>query len=495
MGQDLQYDSGGQPRNDAMPGNPRYQPKQLIPYFGYDNLFGYVAKVEIATLRTLHDIGVIPDSEIARLDEVEQEILAIPTTQVDEVERKVTQHDIRAWVHIAQNIIDGKLGRWVHIPLTSYDPLETGRALQYTRAYREALNPSIARVVQHLSELVRIYADQIQIGRTHGQHALPITVGFWLATILQRILYNWEQMDTNSKTLRGKISGAVGAHNAQIGLGFNHLCPKGRTFEELVLQRLNLQPAEISTQILPPEPLAYFLHSCAMMSATFAQFGRDCRHLMRSEVGEIAESFAKDQTGSSTMAHKRNPINFENLEGTWLKTKNELGKVLDTLISEHQRDLVGSSIARDFPIILINLQHQLNTLLRPDKKTKVPFIARITINRDVCQRNFKTSSDVILAEPMYIALQMTGYSGDAHKLANHTLVPIAQAEGIPLIDALIQYAVDSDDTNLQGAIEAIPSQVMELLHHPERYTGDAEEQALKIADFADDKVKQLALVQ
>ena len=477
--------------NNIMPGNPRYQPLQLRPHFGYDNLFNWVAKVEIATLQTLHFIKVIPDSEITRLNEVENQLLAISTTQVDKVEREVTKHDIRAWVQIAQGIINDKLSRWVHVPLTSYDALDTARSLQYVHAYKEALSPSIAQIVQHLSSLVRKYADQNQIGRTHGQHALPITVGFWLATILQRIMYNWEQMESNSLALRGKISGAVGAHNAQIGLEFNSLCPEGTTFEELVLKKLGLKPAPISTQILPPEPLAYFLHSCVMMSAALAQFGRDYRHLMRSEIGEIAESFEAGQVGSSTMAHKRNPITGENAEGTYLKSKNEFGKVLDTLISEHQRDLVGSSVARDFPIILINLQHQLNAFLRPHKQTGVPFINRIVVDSDACQRNFEATNNVILAEPLYIALQMAGYPDDAHELVNHILVPMAQAKNTTLIDALIRYTAQSDNMNLRKAVETIPPKTMELLRNPEQYAGDARQQALKIANLADEKIKLL----
>ena len=121
------------------------------------------------------------------------------------------------------------------------------------------------------------------------------------------------------------------------------------------------------------------------------------------------------------MAHKRNPINFENLEGTWIKNQVEFGKVLATMVSEHQRDLVGSSIARDFPTIVVNLVSQLNTLLREaDGK---PFISRISVDEASLKRNFDAQGDAILAEPIYIALQMAGYEGDAHELVNHVAMP------------------------------------------------------------------------
>ncbi len=429
---------------------------------------------------------MIPAEELKTLQPVIEKILDISTTEVDKIEREITHHDIRALVRKCQEIINGKLGRWVHIPLTSYDVIDTGRILQFKDAYEDVLSPAINEIVLLFVDHVGKLAGQVQIGRTHGQHALPITVGFWLATVLSRIVYNWQRMDFYCKGLVGKISGAVGAHNAQVGLKFTGR--EGETFEDNVLDKIGLSPARISTQILPPEPLGYFLFSCCMLSATLAQFGRDCRHLMRSEIAEVAESFEGGQVGSSTMAHKRNPINFENLEGMWIKTKNEFGKVLDTLISEHQRDLVGSSVARDYPIILINLQQQLNTLLR-ENKDGVSFLARVTFHQDACQKNFEMRSHLILAEPLYIALQIAGYSGDAHEFVNRKLVPMAKEKNTSLVDVLEELALN--DSDLQVVVNAIPEEVWTLLHHPEKYTGDAEKKALEIVAYSEEERTRL----
>jgi adenylosuccinate lyase len=479
-------------RNLFLPGNLRYQPEELIPHFGYDNLYKKITEVEIATMEVLGEIGVIPEEEMKTLQPlIVKEILSIPTTEIDRIEREITHHDIRAWVRKAQEIINGKLSRWVHIPNTSYDVIDTARALQFRDAYQYALSPAISEVVDLLSKLVKKFAGQIQIGRTHGQHALPITVGFWLATILNRIVYNWQKMDACNNHLVGHIAGAVGAYNAQIGLKFTDSNDQ-QTFEEKVLQKLNLKPARISTQIAPPEPLAYFLFSCCMLSATLAQFGEDGRHLMRSEIAEVIESYENGQAGSSTMAHKRNPMNFEALKGMWVRTKNEFGKVLDTPISEHQRDLTGSSVARDFPIILINLQQQLNTL-RKKNEDGVPFLSRITVDQDACQRNFEMSSHLILAEPIYIALQMAGFLGDAHELVNRKLVPIAIERKVLLVEILEEFA--SDDPDLQKIINVIPGNVWELLHHPENYIGDAEAKALEIAAYADEWTERMEKIR
>ncbi len=464
--------------NLMMPGNPRYQPPQLRPFFGYDRLYSTLSEVEIAVLEVMGEIGVIPRGEFRTFRrELRERLQAITTAQVDRVEQRITRHDIRAWVRIAQRIVGPRLARWVHVPLTSYDALDTARILQFRRAYEYALRPTINDVIAQLANLVERYADQIQIGRTHGQHALPITVGFWLATILSRIMYCSEQLEHYADGLAGKISGAVGAYNAQVGLPIAERCGT-ISFEKRVLAKLGLQPARISTQILPPEPVGFFLFAATALSAALGQFGRDCRQLMRTEIGEIMEAREPGQVGSSTMAGKINPITLENLEGTWLKTKNEFGKVLDTLISEHQRDLVGSAPARDFPIIMVNLQHQLNSLLKKNKKGYT-FLERIGVNRDACERNLGMSAHVVLGEPLYIALQMAGYRGDAHKLINDKLAPEARLSGSPLIVCVEQHAKRSK--NLREALAHMPPEVIELLKDPRRYTGHASRKAREVA--------------
>ncbi|MDD5731903.1 MAG: lyase family protein [Patescibacteria group bacterium] len=477
--------------NKTLPGNPRYQPKQLRSIFGYDYLYRGVILVEIAVLRVLIQIGVIPTAEAKLLTpKTRKRMLAITTTQVDGVESRETKHDIGAVVRIIQRRIlrNNRLARWAHAFLTSYDVLDTGRILHYIWAYDKALKPAIKKVVASLVEMIERTAEQIQVGRTHGQHALPITVGFWLSTILYRILYNWQMMENRRNELVGKISGAVGAYNAQVGLGIAEKCGN-ITFEARVLKLLGLKPAPISTQILPPEPLAYFLHACAMLSAALGQFGRDGQGLMRTEIAEVAEAREKGQVGSSTMAQKRNPINFENLEGMWIRTKNEFGKVLDTLISDHQRNLVGSSVMRDFPIIIVNLMQQLNTLNRANKQG-VSFLSRITINADRCQQNFASSSHLILAEPIYIALQMAGYRGDAHKLVNEKLVPRATKEGVPLI--IVLEVLAEEDGDIKEALGSIPSEVIELMYRPENYTGWATKKSLEIVAIAKEKLAEAA---
>jgi len=480
--------------NLMLPGNPRYQPKELIPFFGYDNLMRGLAEVEIANLKALGKIGVIGKGDIDLLTpELISRLMAITTTQVDEVERQITKHDVRAWVRLAQEILPPELARWTHVPLTSYDPLDTGRILVYYRAYLTVLKPAIFEVMGLLMKLVEEQAQTVQIGRTHGQHALPITVGFWLATILSRIVYNAYELEHSAEKLVGKISGAVGAYNAQVGLGLTTRSEEENalTYEETVLELLGLKAAPISTQILPPEPLEHFLHACFMMSAAFGQLGDDCRHLMRSELNEVAEAFEPGQVGSSTMAQKRNPINFENLKAMWKKNVGEYVKVLLTLHSEHQRDLTDSAVMRDFPTILVNLMTQLNTLRRKNQ-SGAPFLARLSFNNEALKRNLGMNAHVILAEPIYIALQMAGYPDDAHELVNRKLVPRAQKENLPLAEILRHYAQTESDPYIGEAYGRIPAEVKEMLACPEKYTGDAAKKALEVVSLAQECVCELS---
>ncbi len=461
-------------KNLQLPGNPRYQPKELVDIFGYDNLYRQAIKVEFSAMKALYQLGFIPEKDFRSLTpelmkKIEEEIT---TTMVDKVERKITKHDIRALVKLIQERLPENLRRFVHVPLTSYDVLDTARVLQFREAFEKSLKPSILKVMHTLTVSIIVQKDTIQIGRTHGQHALPITVGFWLATVLNRLFKNYKRLEQASKKLPGKISGAVGAYNAQENFQM-------KNFESLVLQNLKLKPAPISTQILPPEYLADYLHSCILVSATLGQFGLDCQNLMRTEIAEVAEAFDNNQVGSSTMAHKRNPINFENLEGTWKKNKIEYFKVLETLTSTHQRDLVGSSIMRDFPTIVVNLQSQLNTLNR--EKDGITFLGRLIFDKENIGKNLRLSAKYVIAEPIYLTLQLYGYQKDAHQLVNHCLMPKSKECGNSLFEQL-KIEAETDKELAEILYNKIPTEVLKSLESPEEYTGRAVEKSLEISE-------------
>ncbi|MCR4280261.1 MAG: lyase family protein [Candidatus Komeilibacteria bacterium] len=469
--------------NLIMPGNARYQPKELQQFFGYDNSYLGVAMVELANLEVLYERGLIPYVLYQTLSQNLKVVLKkITATQVDKTEREKTKHDIRAWILEAQNAVINHVGnisfaRFLHIPLTSYDALDTGRSLMYLYAYEQVTRPTILDLLWDWCDKVYETSNMVQIGRTHGQHAIPITVGFWLAPILWRFYYNYLEMERHAQSLFGTISGAVGTYNAQVALGI-YKDKGGGTYEEAVLKKLGLKPAPISTQILPPDPLAHFLFSHVLASGSLGQLGRDGRNLMRSEISEISEGFTSQQSGSSTMAHKRNPITFENIESQWLKMKNEFGKVLEVIISDHQRDLTNSAIVRDFPTIIILLQEQMNKLLKEDESGK-SFIGRIQVNEEALRRNLQTNANVLTSELMYISLILAGYQGDAHHLVNHEIVPLAQAGKINIWMAL-EIRADNDEV-LSSLLPKIKPDIINTIKNPETYIGVAKEKAEQIS--------------
>jgi len=477
-----------------LPTNPRYQAKgkALVPVLGYDNLYLPYVEVEIALLQVLGEAGIIPPEEFALLTtEVIASLRTITTSEVDVIERK-KKHDIRSLIQVIQDRLPPALRRWIHVMLTSYDVIDTGRALQFVGAHR-VIVAKLKQLLPLFAERTVEHADTLMIGRTHGQHALPITAGFWLATILSRLVAGTEALNLAAENLVGKISGAVGAYNAQVGLGTYRLA-SGLTLEERVLGLLGLRPALVSTQILPPEPISDYLFAALKLIAVFGQFGNDARQLMRSEIGEVAEEFVEGQSGSSTMAQKHNPINFENLVGVWEGSEAEFLKVLLTMTTEHQRDLTGSSLLRDLPSIVVNLLRQIETLLAPNDKGK-SFLSRITINPEACQKNLLMSAHLVMAEPLYIAIQRYGFAGDAHALVKDKLVPVATKSREQLIDVLERAAQHPDMVEypdqpsadwqiFADALRGIPPEVRETLRHPERYIGRAPQIARETAERA-----------
>ncbi|MFO0702338.1 MAG: lyase family protein [Candidatus Andersenbacteria bacterium] len=462
-------------RNLQLPGNPRYQPKDLQPYFGYDNLYRGAVVVELAALSVLIDHELIPQECHGQIVDAMESLMSITTTEVDRIEREVTRHDVRALVRCIQERLPEDLRRWVHVLLTSYDVLDTARALTVRRAHEEDVEPKLKLALSQFKDLIVEYADVPQVGRTHGQHAIPITVGFWLATVASRLLHSTKRASRAARRLVGKASGPVGAHNAAVLFGLP-------TFQEELLKKLRIEPAPISTQIVPPEPLAEYLFACLECSAALGQFGRDCRNLMRTEIGEVVEAFEEGQVGSSTMAHKRNPINFESLEGMWQRSRAEFGKVLETLISEHQRDLTGSAPLRDTPIMVVNLVQQLNTLLRADKQGRT-FLSRIRIDREACERNLRLQGNRLAAEAAYIGLQFHGYAGDAHELVNRELTPVLGTQADATLWELLEARAETTDPALREPLAKFSEAQQDVLLNvpPTQYIGNAAHQARLVA--------------
>ena len=194
-----------------------------------------------------------------------------------------------------------------------------------------------------------------------------------------------------AQNLTGKFSGTVGVYNA-LSLFFDH----PEEFERAVLAELGNEPADISTQILPPEPAADFCHAIVSGFGVLANFANDMRHLQRSEIGEVGEAFQKDQVGSSTMPQKRNPINFENVKSMWKAFMPRMTIIYMDQIFEHQRDLTNSCSQRYIPELLVPFTTSTRRLIKVSYK--------LQIDKINMEKNFRMSEKVLVTESIYILL-------------------------------------------------------------------------------------------
>ena len=206
----------------------------------------------------------------------------------------------------------------------------------------------------------------MQVGRTHGQHAVPITFGFALAQYVSRFGNSILKIRKSGNNLRGKIAGAVGSYNAS-SLFFRN----PEEFEKQVLQELNLKPSPISTQIPEAEFMVDYVNAVVESFGVLANLSDDMRNLQRSEIAEVGEIFTSKQVGSSTMPQKRNPINFENVKSLWKEFMPRIITLYSDQISEHQRDLTNSASSRFIPEILAAFYISVKRLNRTMKSLNV----------------------------------------------------------------------------------------------------------------------------
>jgi adenylosuccinate lyase len=451
------------------PTDYRYNVKALKPYLSEKAFIKYKARVESSLVRVLAERGFC-SQEVAR--EVE---LASREIDVDEVyrEEKRIKHDIRALVNILRNKVSDEAKPFIHAMATSYDIVDTANALRYRDAVREVLLKDMLTLEKLWIDLARREKNTIQIGRTHGQHAEPITFGFTIAQYINRWGNRILKVKAAIDNLVGKFSGAVGAYNAA-SLFFED----PESLEREILGYLNLKPAELSTQIVPPETFTDFLHSIVSSFGVLANYARDMRNLQRSEIGEVGEPYDKAQVGSSTMPQKRNPITFENVESAWKKFMPQMITMYLDQISEHQRDLTNSLTQRYIPELLVIFTSSIRKMIRITKKLRVD---KVNLHR-----NFLMNSDMLIAEPLYILLAFYGHP-NAHEYVRK-LTEQSYRTKKPLYD-LIQ-----NDNALQLYLTRFTSVQKDILSNPSNYVGIASKKTEKIATLWENRLLTINLI-
>jgi adenylosuccinate lyase len=403
-------------------------------------------EVELAAVKVLARRGICPEGVVA---EVARAIGEVTPEEVHEEDARI-HHDTRAMVNCLRNRVSDDAKPFIHLCLTSFDVKDTALALRLKRATADAVVPELLKLESTLIALARRERETLQMGRTHGQHAVPITFGFAMAQYVSRLGGRIQAIQAAAEGLRGKISGAVGAYNAS-GIFFDD----PMEFEREVLAELVLEPSPASTQIVEAEFVTDYMHALTSAFGVLANLADDMRNLQRTEIGEVGEAFGAEQVGSSTMPHKRNPWNFENVKSLWKVMVARMGTVYMDQVSEHQRDLTNSASQRFLPEVIVGL---VNATQRLDR-----IMSKLVTDAARMRANFDMTGGMVAAEPAYILLAALGHP-DAHE-AIRQLTLDAQGEGQPLWEVL------RHSEELKPYLERMTVEQVAMLQDPTRYLG------------------------
>jgi len=416
------------------------------------------AMVEAAATRVLSRRGIC---STAVADEVAAAAAQVTPEEVAAEEARI-QHNTRALVNSIQARVSDAARPYVHFTLTSFDVVDTATAWRLKQAALQVVIPDLLKLEETLIALARRERATVQMGRTHGQHAVPVTFGFAVAEYVSRLGGRIQALQRAAADMRGKISGAVGAYNA------SSLCfDDPIEFEREVLAEVDLLPSMHSTQIVEAEFVADYVHALVSALGVLACLADDMRHLQRTEIGEVGEVFAADQVGSSTMPHKRNPINFENVKSMWKQFMPRMVTVYMDQLSEHQRDLTNSASGRFVPEVIVALCSSARRLSRT--------MGKLVSDPERMRANFELTQGMVAAEPAYILLAALGHP-DAHE-AMRKLTLQAQKEGRPLEDVLFA------DAEAQPWLAKLTDAQRAVLRDPAKYLGAAVEKTDRVCDY------------
>jgi len=345
--------------------------------------------VELAALEGWAEAGVVPTDAVAEIAAG-----AVPPSpeRVAEIEEQ-THHDVAAFVDaVAEQL--GLAGRWFHYGLTSSDVVDTALAMQIRDAGALILT-GLERAFRAVVNLAEEHRATLQIGRTHGIHAEPTTFGLKLAGWAFELDRNRTRLDRALEGMRvGKLSGAVGTYSAT-----------DPEVERVACERLGLDPAPSSTQILQRDRHAELLSALAVTAASLEKFALEIRHLARTEVSEVQEPFGRGQKGSSAMPHKRNPVVAERICGLARVVRAAATVGLENVALWHERDISHSSAERVvIPDAFLALDYMLDRFAW--------LIEGLVVRPERMRRNLESSHGLFFSQRLLLALVESGLERD-----------------------------------------------------------------------------------
>jgi adenylosuccinate lyase len=351
-------------------------------------------EVELAATAAWAELGVVPQAAARAL----QEKAAPPTPErVAEIEATL-HHDTAAFVDaVAEQL--GEEGRWFHYGLTSSDVVDTALALQIREAgtlILEEIDRALAVVVARAEQ----HRGTLQMGRTHGVHAEPTTFGLKLAGWAFELDRNRRRVGRALEGMRvGKLSGAVGTYAAT-----------DPELERIACERLGLDPAPTSTQVLQRDRHAELLNTLAVLASSLDKFALEIRHLARTEVAEVQEPFGSGQKGSSAMPHKRNPVVAERICGLARVVRGAAAVGLENIALWHERDISHSSAER---VVLPDAFLAVDYML--DRFTWL--MEGLVVREERMRRNLEASHFLFFSQRVLLALVESGLGrDDAYRL-------------------------------------------------------------------------------
>ncbi len=353
----------------------RYTLPPMAEVWSEENRFRKWLQVEIAVCEVLAERGEIPPEAAAQI----REKAGFSVERIHEIEQQ-TRHDVVAFTTAVAETL-GPESRFVHLGLTSTDVVDTAQALQIKEA-SDLIETELLRLLDALERQAFEHRQTLMMGRTHGVHAEPLTLGLKLTVWYSEMQRNLERFRRARRNLEvGKISGPVGS--------FSHLPPE---VEEEVCARLGIGHALASSQTLQRDRHAEYLCSLAILGGSYDKMATEVRHLQRTEVREAGEPFAQGQKGSSSMPHKRNPVICENISGLSRLLRTNALAALENMPLWHERDISHSSVERVILPDSTTLAHYLTTRLTRVLDGLVVDPERMQANLDITGGLYNSSS-------------------------------------------------------------------------------------------------------
>lgn len=307
----------------------RYSLPEIKKIWSDENKFSIWLRIEIFACEANSKLGIIPPSSLKMIKSKAK----FDIKRINDIEETV-KHDVIAFLTNVGEYV-GKDSRFIHYGMTSSDVLDTALSVQMKET-GELILKKLISLKELLAKKAKKYKYLPMVGRTHGVHAETITLGLKFALWYEEIRRNIERLSTAIRTISvGKISGAVGT--------YEHLDP---FVEKYVCEKLGLQPARISTQILQRDRHAEYLNTIAVTGSSLEKFATEIRHLQKTEVQELEEPFTKGQKGSSAMPHKKNPIICERIAGLARVLRGNSLAGMENINLWHERDISHSSVER-----------------------------------------------------------------------------------------------------------------------------------------------------